>query len=476
MTSRLIPSFVRFPGKLSWASLSLLIHGNVVCSFSIPKGWDVLSTFPFQTSQRPFPLALPMIMAMDWEPLPPRDDTSSRMQRRRRAARGVTASEKHLRAVLSRDEEAQYKSPEPFGTEQQEMTMTRGTAPQKINNRQRKPNRPGFNSYLKVNLDDAAMDRLHRVATRIQSKVQYWEQQRQQHEKRLANQEVDTGLVDNDGKGKAGDIKTNYCAGDEHVTDPFVQENEQGQSARIKTLARPPKGERPKQQRPLSFKARSRASLHMTLFFGGEYLCELPGGELQDWYDKVRARLERSHFFVLQEEPQQQAMTTTTKTIDDYWFHVTEIRMFPPGRNNLIVAELNASEAWHTLHSDIRDIAQNANSALLNEVVAYGKERWTAHITLGNVVGGASKGQVRQAFTEILQEVLADDFHSDERENLAEKEGGSHGTTTLCTKFHLFKVATFGISMGGPVPKQVQLDWNFTFKPPPQPSKSTLSE
>ncbi|CAB9523260.1 expressed unknown protein [Seminavis robusta] len=392
------------------------------------------------------------LTTMNWEPLPPREK-SSRQQRRR--ARGG-------RANADASHEGQPKKNVPVKGD---------TKPK------RKPNRPGFNSYLKVLLDDATMDRLFDVATRIQKKVQD-----------LQNQ---TDESDEENKSEAAAFET---ATSKEKVEPKIKEDpsaEEKQESKAAAGQSPGPEKKQRKKRPLSFKARSRASLHMTFFFGGENLCELPKEELQDWYDQVRDRLEMAEFVVQKEDHNNNApgikegtteeqssetaedlatMTTSTVT-GDYWFDVTDVRIFPPGRNNLIVAHLEATPAWHVLHNDIRDIAKNSDSKGLNDIVAYSKEKWTAHITLGNIFGGGSKGQIRQAFSAILEELTEELMQEglSSSSSAASEASVPEGTATNPQeRKSLFKATTFGIGMGGPMPEQltgIDLDWGFVYKP-----------
>jgi 2'-5' RNA ligase len=315
----------------------------------------------------------------------------------------------------------------------------------------RKPNRPGFNSYLKVLLDDCTMDRLHSIAGKVQEKVQGL-----QNERKIDESTSDPNLSD--------------IAGDKSQEKQETNAKRDEEQAQRKAT---------RKQQPLKFKARSRASLHMTFFFGGEVLTALPAAELIDWHGKVRDRLEESGFCLASTETSGQEgadeVGTNQSTADDnFWFDVTEICMFPPRRNNLIVAVLEASPAWHQLHKDVRDIAKEGESKALKDLTTYSKDKWTAHITLGNIFGGGSKGEVRNVFTKLLDDI-SDELIHDQQSHVDQahsvpvssgdgaKETGSRKRGK--TKVVLFKGSTQGIAMGGPVPEQVKLDWNFTYCP-----------
>ena len=386
--------------------------------------------------------------AEPWEPLPPRDSTSRQKRRQARNRIEGKASSESTSSFGSglvdekKSDSCKFISNKKSDADDEGNSITNNrstntanssTAPQ-IPAAKRKPNRPGMNSYLKVLLDDATMDRLHGISKSIQTKVQ------------------------------ALPVAT--------ASDDTNQENQQSKAKR--------------NQQPLRFKARSRASLHMTFFFGGEALCELPVHELEDWYGKVRDRLGKANFYNTlfrkadgtsdskrQHEPEvkDSSLADPGDGVDDeYSFDVLSISMFPPKRNNLVVAILEASLAWHTLYNDVRDIAKNCESQGLKDVTANSKDKWTAHITLGNIVGGGTKGEIRQVFNGILRQVsedlalLQDDNwdNSNEREQL---EMRNRQTASTLDNNCLFKARTRGITIGGPIPDQAELDWDFRYEP-----------
>jgi hypothetical protein len=140
----------------------------------------------------------------------------------------------------------------------------------------------------------------------------------------------------------------------------------------------------------------------MTFFFAGETLCKLPANELVSWHQSLESRLTRLGFnknappvmnathsdMKLGNETAAATNLTDNDNVSgvtvpsspsllqsgsvikndtmqfDYWFRVKELRLFPPRRNNLIVAMLEASPDWHQLHDDIRsDIRAGAATA-----------------------------------------------------------------------------------------------------------------
>jgi len=235
------------------------------------------------------------------------------------------------------------------------------------------------NSYLKIVMDDGSVDRLHAMAQRIRHVMK-----------------------------EAGEMAASVSDDDEHGNE----EKERSQT------------------RPLTFKPRSRQSLHMTFFFGGTTLCELPPDELLEWHGEVMDRLK-----------QEQAE-------DVLRLEFRELRLFPPRRRSLIVAIFEASPALHRLHDDLRDIAQSSRSEGLRTVVRRSQERWTAHVTLGDLRGGG-RGEGKKARLQELDHVLKDGMGLD-----CLGEGGEKEEMMAKVK---------GVAMGGPVPQQVELNWDHHF-------------
>ena len=453
---------------LNSRNLILPTRGFATARFGIP-----ISPFCFKLKQHPTSKLLvlqtkimeasPMptnTISMSWEPLPQRETTTRQQRRRARTMLTMTA-ETSSDAIDGPVPEKQIIS----------ASNDKGSKNTPNNPAKSKPNRPGFNSYLKVILDDTTMDRMHGVALKIQSKVGSLQGDIDKSEN--ASLEGDIRDQKNDAQGR--DIPTSSVV-------PTRKQESKSPSKKFNT----------KKQQPLRFKPRSRASLHMTFFFGGETLCELPVEELIDWHGKIRDRLKESSFLSHAQSPDSARNDESSHenrnrndkpsddneingVIDDYWFDVTDVCMFPPRRNNLIVAILEASPAWHALHNDVRDIAKTSDSQALNEITAHSKDKWTAHITLGNIFGGGSKGQVRKAFDEILEQIK-EELGQEQRGVCTPRNEGNDQKNTdaneLPTDGFLFKARTHGIAMGGPVPEQAALDWEFTFKPPKAAGKN----
>ena len=396
------------------------------------------------------------------------------------------------------------------------------TSESKDPTKKKRQNRPGFNSYLKVLLDDGTMDRLYKMALEVQTQLA--RHQQQQEEQRDRQNCV------------------NQFGGVEANGNSTVVDSVNSQDATMEGEDRTPR------RSALKFKPRSRESLHMTLFFGGETLCELPSHELQEWHSRVSSRLKQSGFILLEDgEPHGDTImnntadaTTTSNTStavsetmdadnmiedenncnDPFAFRVVGLDVFPPQRNNLIVALLEpATPAWDTLHGDLRQIAKDETlSPGLAEITKYSKDRWISHITLGNLIGRGNniKKQVRQCGLLMDRGVSSEGGDksnskngSEMKENLLHRIFHDQASTTSSTTQSLNSAATAsavvgatrtnasnyidettrdncdegtsgittneismdggwiaypnGISMGGPIPQQVSLPWNFTY-------------
>jgi 2'-5' RNA ligase len=351
-------------------------------------------------------------------------------------------------AFMSTDSEQQPSSDVPRNDE--------GIKQQRaeVDKKQRRP----LNSYLKVELDDDTMDWLHDIAVKLQNDMRSMA-------KDGYTMDRPQGIID---VNRQND-KQNTSKDDE------------GTEREMPTAIK---------KHHFNFRPRSRTSLHMTLFFGGEVLCALPPSELIDWHANVKARLKQSNFALkldpamisdskgievsstdlepqapeeseqaepteLQEESKQTKRKETLVQVeleqDQYWFRIKGLSLFPPRRNYLIVALLEASPSWHALHDDLRELAASGDLESLRSITKRGKGEWTPHITLGNLYGGkkADLGAVRK---------MLQDFP------LNDPEIESYNPASEHLEVNVERVEATRISMGGPVPQQVELDWNFLWE------------
>jgi hypothetical protein len=200
---------------------------------------------------------------------------------------------------------------------------------------------------------------------------------------------------------------------------------------------------------PLHIVPRPLSRLHCTLFFGGPTLVALSNDDLLQWHENVTRRLEQSGFILdggaFPEHVQ-------VHVPDDYWFHVTELSRFPPRGKRLIVAQLQASAAWHDLWQDLRNIACNEVPGLqkfMNFPAQRHVERWIPHITLADIYFSLEGKRIEEKILrQVLREWPVDSF--DFIENMK----------------------CMSIRMAGPVPQPKPeendgppvLDWNFKFQ------------
>ena len=265
------------------------------------------------------------------------------------------------------------------------------------------------NSYLKIVMDDESVDLMFDMAQRIRQVIR-------ERFPDVPKDEQEEG-TSKDGK-EMSDVDQNH-------------DDRQPLKKR-----KPP--------RPLTFKPRSRNSLHMTFFFGGTTICEIPPEELVEWHDQVMDRLRQASKSM---SDNKSGPTESSR----YTLQFRELCLFPPQRHTLIVAIFDGSPELHKLHDDLRDIAKDSNSDGLKEVVKRSKERWTAHVTLGDLYGGG-RGEAKQEQLNELAKMLQDGIGL---EVLEGKEGMMHPSD--------FTAKVKGIAMGGPVPPQVILDWDYFF-------------
>ena len=166
-------------------------------------------------------------------------------------------------------------------------------------------------------------------------------------------------------------------------------------------------------------KPRSKQSLHLTFFFGGQVLCALPTEELIKWHTEIKGRVQQ----------------ISPSTVDAYTLTFQRLRLFPPKRNSLIVAEFNVSPSLHRLYEDVVDIALSSETTnnMLAQVVGRKQERFLAHVTLADIPRSWGKSELEQLGLVLQQQ--KSDMHA----------------------------LVNGLTMGGPRPQQTNLDWDFYF-------------
>jgi 2'-5' RNA ligase len=314
-------------------------------------------------------------MSRSWDPLPSRRSRAS-------IAAGVEAL----------DEREQHHHDE----KEQESSQGINHPPAGATTKIRPRNRPGFNSYLKVDMPDEVLQNLRQIVQTVAS---------------------------------------NYDDAAESIQKAPTDETT---STTMMVAAN---------KRPFRIKPRSLESLHMTLFFGGETLGQVGTGPLEDLHQRFTSVIQGSGFIATSAVNSSGPTTAaahgrmTCNSDDGFWFTIKEVRLFPPGRNNLIVAILEAAPAWHTLHNDLREAARAVESDEIRTVLSDSYETWMAHITLANII--SPKGPTKRTLQRLEQKLC---------------------NAQLALPDDQRRIFAKGISMGGPMPTQVDLNWNFPFR------------
>jgi hypothetical protein len=239
---------------------------------------------------------------------------------------------------------------------------------------------------------------------------------------------------------------------------------------------------------------RSMPKLHCTFFFGGETLSSLSAIDLQTWYNTIGECLHQTGFrtkrtkeislSTLSEadsEPYQLSGTSGVKSDDSYLLRFKSFRLFPPERRNLIVAELEVSEAWQSLYQRICEVSSDdrAPADLVSHVRATSFGRWAPHVTLADVVwqksgrtAATSDGQWERNQPLPLKRDQNRKVHpgsrstGEDRHRIQQQERLHSLLEEMTAKFRERADAELcstpqSISMGGPTPSQVTLDWDF---------------
>jgi len=183
-------------------------------------------------------------------------------------------------------------------------------------------------------------------------------------------------------------------------------------------------------KKQLTISPRSRHSLHMTYFFMGRVLNDMPSEEVQRWNTMVRSCVSEHN---------------NKSTPRFYSLSFKSIVLFPPNRNYLVVAEFEASSDLVDLYGQLCNLALMEKSGdntheyefpLLRELTLKQQQydsKWIPHITLGNVQGGSREDVTR------LGEWLGNKTYED-----------------------ISSTNILGLSLGGPMP-EVDINWKFPF-------------
>ena len=326
--------------------------------------------------------------------------------------------------------------------------------------------RPGYNSYLKVLLEDTIVTSLYEATLELRDYC-------------VVNASTaSTAFINASSSAELGGDETTPGISSTNEYEIDADTATEGDSS--SSLSQPLQG-----GGGIKLKPRSLTSLHLTLLFGGEVWGELSAPELEQWHARISRILAQSGFSqignhdvakhpTLQEPTQQKPSTFSNsddnknnesgsnsssnqqqqhgdygRTEDDYWIRFDRLATFPPRRNNLIVALFEVSPAWQALYKDLvatlttqqqsPSSADNESDAL-RQVAQKSHGTWTPHMTLANIiVRGKQRGSHMQALRAQLDQA----------------------SLALATKLGSSSLQVRGISMGGPVPSQVALNWDF---------------
>ena len=169
--------------------------------------------------------------------------------------------------------------------------------------------------------------------------------------------------------------------------------------------------------------------LHMTFFFCGEDLNKLPVTVLKRWHQSLLS-----------------AIQSIGDQLADCEMRLVGLDVFPPGKNNLIVARFDVSPALRQLHKLVIETAEleaknthGVSGTLFRNMLTKNSDReWSPHCTLGKL--HAPRGTVANHAAVLVHGVSAD--------------------LDAARVFRLLSQAsTDGLIMGGSKPKQAWIDW-----------------
>lgn len=232
-------------------------------------------------------------------------------------------------------------------------------------------------------------------------------------------------------------------------------------------------------KRQLIIKPRSRNSLHMTYFFAGQVLKDMTSEELLRWEYCVRKCVLEHNSESMQ---------------NDYSLRFKSLMLFPPNRQNLIVAVFESSATLNDLYDKLCDVAvmkkeksheniatggavigsasdgarQDNEFPMLTDLTRKLQQQrsqqkspcWIAHVTLGNLTGGKKEDVHRLSKWLNTVQRLGGDAINAKNERLASTSEISPHPNVLS----LTDINVIGLALGGPVPEHVTIDWNFPFK------------
>lgn len=212
-------------------------------------------------------------------------------------------------------------------------------------------------------------------------------------------------------------------------------------------------------KRQLTIKPRTLPSLHVTYFFCGKVLEDMPCEDLHLWNSMVRERLLEYN----------NANDATSSYAGEYTLQFKGLRLFPPNKHYLIVAMFEPSSKLYGLYEELCNLAITEKPSHHHHVSDTGDESkymfpllaeltksqhdkrnqnkenspsWVAHVTLGNLSGGSREDVDR------LKSWLEDyKYQGIDMAQLVNE------------------INVNGLALGGPIPSHVDLDWDYPFHP-----------
>ena len=207
-------------------------------------------------------------------------------------------------------------------------------------------------------------------------------------------------------------------------------------------------------KRQLTIKPRTLPSLHMTYFFCGKVLDEMPYDEVSLWNSMVQERLLEYN--------------DATSSVGEYTLKFKGLKLFPPNKHYLVVAMFEPSSKLYGLYEELCNLAMSEKPTHLNDGNAVDESKylfpllaeltksqhdkrnqnknssplWVAHVTLGNLSGG-SRDDVKR-----LNSWLEDYKYQE---------------SAMLQLSNEIKVN--GLALGGPLPSHVDVDWEYPFHP-----------
>ncbi len=258
---------------------------------------------------------------------------------------------------------------------------------------------------------------------------------------------------------------------------------------------------------------RSRSSLHMTYFFVGKVLDCMTSEDVQRWHTAVKECVTTMDYYYLSDGG------GDDDNKRDHSLHFKSLTLFPPGKDNLLVATFDPSIALEKLYEKLCHLAVSEKKMLkttttttttttsnnyliddnitttttstpttleMNEsyefpllrdlILQQQKKRkqctsssmptWFAHVTLASIVGGTK--DERNTFREWLNGMIPP------RDKVitvdADNENGAFARDSIIVAETMIpallsgtSINALGVELGGPIPDAL-LDWNFPFR------------